>query len=130
MRVPLLARPSGRGTPGSPAEPAGPPGPHPAGLDLLRVVEDLLARGESDLYPKVMRVVERALLARVLQETHGHQGHASERLGLNRSTLRYKLRDLGLSVDRVVGDLSAPPQDSGPDDPDRPAGRTGGQAKG
>jgi nitrogen regulation protein NR(I) len=88
---------------GAPA-PAPPPlAAPPAGLDLMKVIDDLLARGENELYPTVMQVVERALLTRVLQQTHGHQGHASERLGLNRSTLRYKLRDLGLSVERVVG---------------------------
>ena len=88
-----------------------------AGPDLMKLIDDLLARGEKDLYPKVMQVVERALLTRVLQETHGHQGHASERLGLNRSTLRYKLRDLGLSVERVVG---GPGEDSA--EPARPDG--------
>jgi hypothetical protein len=41
--------------------------------------------------------VERALFTRVLQQTHGHQSQASARLGLNRSTLRYKLRELGIS---------------------------------
>jgi two-component system nitrogen regulation response regulator GlnG len=72
-------------------------------IDLAVLIENLLQRGELHLYARVIEVVERALFARVLRETHGHQGQASERLGLNRSTLRYKLRELGLSVDRVVG---------------------------
>jgi two-component system nitrogen regulation response regulator GlnG len=76
----------------------------PAGLGVQRLIEELLRAGETDLYDKVVQKVERALFARILQETKGHLGHASERLGLNRSTLRYKLRDLGLSVERVVGD--------------------------
>jgi two-component system nitrogen regulation response regulator GlnG len=78
----------------------------PHGLDLPALIDDLLRRGENDLYDKVVPAVERALLTRVLQETKGHLGQASERLGLNRSTLRYKLRDLGLSVERVVGEDS------------------------
>jgi two-component system nitrogen regulation response regulator GlnG len=53
-----------------------------------------------------MAVAERVLFRRVLQETGGHLGQTSERLGLNRSTLRYKLRDLGISVDRVIADGS------------------------
>jgi two-component system nitrogen regulation response regulator GlnG len=69
-------------------------------LELGPIIDDLVQRGEKDIYDKVLRIVERALFTRILQETHGHQGMASERLGLNRSTLRYKLRDLGLSVDR------------------------------
>ncbi len=76
----------------------------PAGLDVLRLIDGLLRQGEIELYDKVVHVVERALFTRVLHETKGHLGQASERLGLNRSTLRYKLRDLGLSVERVVGD--------------------------
>jgi two-component system nitrogen regulation response regulator GlnG len=87
-----------------PAEVAARADAEPAGLDVLKITEDLLKRGENDLYAKVLRAVERTLFTRVLHETHGHQGRASERLGLNRSTLRYKLRDLGLSVDRVVGE--------------------------
>jgi nitrogen regulation protein NR(I) len=76
--------------------------------DLRTTIDELLKRGENDLYAKVMRVVERALFTRVLQETHGHQGAASERLGLHRSTLRYKLRDLGLSADRASNDEATP----------------------
>jgi two-component system nitrogen regulation response regulator GlnG len=95
----------------APAEAAAPPDTEPAGLDVLKITEDLMQRGENDLYAKVLRVVERTLFTRVLQETHGHLGRTSERLGLNRSTLRYKLRDLGLSVDRVVGEAPPPPAD-------------------
>jgi two-component system nitrogen regulation response regulator GlnG len=40
-------------------------------------------------------------LTRVLRHTHGHQGQASELLGLNRSTLRHRLRTLGLALDKV-----------------------------
>jgi two-component system nitrogen regulation response regulator GlnG len=90
LRAPAPARPVAAGEAG--------------GLDVVRLIDDLVHRGESDLHDKVVQVVERVLLARVLQETKGHLGQASERLGLNRSTLRYKLRELGLSVERVVGD--------------------------
>jgi DNA-binding NtrC family response regulator len=71
-------------------------------LDLNALIERLLGQGGDNLYARVMEVVERALFTRVLKETRGHQGQASDLLGLNRSTLRYKLRELGLSVDRVV----------------------------
>jgi two-component system nitrogen regulation response regulator GlnG len=100
------------------SRPSHPPSPAAEGLDLMRLIEGPLQRGENDLYDKVMRTVERALFARVLQETHGHQGQASERLGLNRSTLRYKLRDLGLSVDRVVNDGAGKPDGPGAGGPE------------
>jgi two-component system nitrogen regulation response regulator GlnG len=73
-------------------------------LDLDGIITDLLGRGENKLHARVTAVVERVLFKRVLHETGGHLGHACERLGLNRSTLRYKLRDLGLSIDRVIGE--------------------------
>ena len=49
----------------------------------------------------------RLLLPLVLQHTHGHQSQASEILGLNRATLRHKLRSLGLSVDKTVTEEDA-----------------------
>lgn len=67
------------------------------GFDLDRVIEELLKQGNKDLHAQVIRQVEEILFARVLRETGGHLAQASARLGLNRSTLRYKLRDLGLT---------------------------------
>jgi two-component system nitrogen regulation response regulator GlnG len=48
--------------------------------------------------------VDRVLLSRILRETHGHQAQAAELLGLNRTTLRTKLRALGMVVDKVLTD--------------------------
>jgi two-component system nitrogen regulation response regulator GlnG len=72
-------------------------------VDLPALIDTLLERGENQLHAQVVAHVERVLFRRVLQETGGHLGHACERLGLNRSTLRYKLRDLGLNTDRTAG---------------------------
>jgi two-component system nitrogen regulation response regulator GlnG len=76
-------------------------------FDLVGHIESLLARGEPDLYGQVIAAVERVLLARVLGQTHGHQAQASELLGINRATLRSKLRSLGLAVDKVVTEDAA-----------------------
>jgi DNA-binding NtrC family response regulator len=73
-------------------------------LDLNRLIETLLRSGEKGLHAKVMDAVERVLLLRVLRETHGHQARASDLLGLNRTTVRHKVRSLGLAVDRIVLD--------------------------
>jgi two-component system nitrogen regulation response regulator GlnG len=54
-----------------------------------------------------MREVERFLLARILRQTRGHQAQASAVLGITRTTLRNKLRELGIMLDKVVsGDSS------------------------
>ena len=63
--------------------------------------------GGPDIAPEqVIAAVERVLLPRVLRYTHGHQAQASELLGLNRSTLRHRLRALGLAVDKTLTDAS------------------------
>jgi two-component system nitrogen regulation response regulator GlnG len=81
--------------------------PAPAADDLGSLIDGLLRSGEKDVYARVMEAVERELLNRTLRHTHGHQAQASELLGINRTTLRHKLRALGIGVDRVVTDEGA-----------------------
>jgi DNA-binding NtrC family response regulator len=71
--------------------------------DVGELIDRLVATGGDDLHGRALAIIERALFRRVLHETGGHLGRACERLGLNRSTLRYKLRDLGMHVERVIG---------------------------
>jgi DNA-binding NtrC family response regulator len=79
-------------------------GENPERLDVERMLDEMLARGENGVYRSVLDQVERMVLARVLQHTQGKQGVASDVLGINRTTLRNRLRDLGMSVSRVVVD--------------------------
>ncbi len=48
------------------------------------------------LYQRILVEVERPMLARALAATRGNQLRAASLLGLNRNTLRKKLRDLGM----------------------------------
>ncbi len=73
-------------------------------LDVGALIDSTLASGSAGVYEKVIGAVERVLFTRTLRHTGGHQTQASEILGLNRATLRHKLRALGLAVDRVVTD--------------------------
>ena len=50
----------------------------------------------SGLYDRILHEIERPLLAIALTECQGNQLRAAELLGLNRNTLRKKLRELGL----------------------------------
>src|SRR5262249_37175222 len=80
---------------------------HPAQEDrgeLAGLIETALAQHPGKVHEAVLDSVERALFARALRETHGHQARAAELLGLNRATLRTRLRTLGLAVERVVND--------------------------
>ena len=83
----------------APSVPAAPPA-----HDLGASIDAELRGGEKGVYGRVMGAVERELVVRALRHTHGHQGQACELLGIDRKTLRAKLRDLGIAVDRVVTD--------------------------
>ena len=50
----------------------------------------------SELYPMVLAEMEIPLLEKVLEYTRGNQTKAAELLGLNRGTLRKKLKQYGL----------------------------------
>ncbi len=56
----------------------------------------------SGLYERVMREVERPLVQLSLRATRGNQLRAAELLGLNRNTLRKKIRELDIEVVKGV----------------------------
>ena len=57
----------------------------------------------SGLYTRVLRKVEFPLITAALAATRGNQIRAADLLGLNRNTLRKKIRDLGIKVIRTPG---------------------------
>ena len=60
-----------------------------------------MKRGSArDLSPTLMRTVERPLIELALKETKGNQLQASQLLGMNRNTLRKKISEFKISVDR------------------------------
>ena len=76
---------------------------------LSQVVEERLeayfgahagALPAAGLYDRVLREVERPLIILTLRATRGNQVKAAEVLGLNRNTLRKKIRDLDIPVVR------------------------------
>ena len=74
---------------------------HPSLGEFVRArVSDLFSRLEGDdcdgLYRLVISEVEGSLLEAVMNETAGNQGRAARILGINRGTLRKKLRAHGL----------------------------------
>lgn len=52
----------------------------------------------SNLHPLLMKAVEKPLISLVLEETGGNQIHAADLLGLNRNTLRKKIKELKIPV--------------------------------
>ena len=55
----------------------------------------------KNLYPTLMRAVERPLIELALRETHGNQIKAARLLGLNRNTLRKKITEFDISVSQA-----------------------------
>ncbi|WP_020471772.1 sigma-54-dependent transcriptional regulator [Zavarzinella formosa] len=76
-------------------------------LDVVARIEQLFTAGATNIYSEVIADVERELLIQALKRTHGHQAQASDLLGINRTTLRTKLRDLGITLDKVVANRPA-----------------------
>jgi len=60
--------------------------------------ETLNGHKPGDLYQLVIGEVEKPLFRAVLAYTKGNQSEAAEILGINRGTLRKKLRQFGLSA--------------------------------
>ena len=56
----------------------------------------------SGLYDRIIREVEKPLLTAALAATRGNQIKAAELLGLNRNTLRARIRDLNIRVLKTV----------------------------
>jgi Fis family transcriptional regulator len=59
---------------------------------LRRYFADLKGHDPSDLYDMVLGEIEQPLLTTLMEYTRGNQSRAASILGLNRSTLRKKLR--------------------------------------
>jgi Fis family transcriptional regulator len=64
---------------------------------LNRYFKDLDGETPGDIYTMVVSAVEKPLLAYVLDRTEGNQTRAADMLGINRNTLRKKMREYGLS---------------------------------
>ena len=76
----------------------------PAGKPLRQLTEDALrtyfknlnGHSPGDLYGLVLREIEQPLFKAVLDYTGGNQSRAADILGINRGTLRKKLKSYGL----------------------------------
>jgi formate hydrogenlyase transcriptional activator len=80
----------------------------------LRLTELASGRAEAPAEPVTLRDAERAHILRTLHKTNGQVAAAAALLGLPRTTLFYKMRRLGVSLDRAETDRRAeiPPRDN------------------
>jgi Fis family transcriptional regulator len=64
---------------------------------LNRYFKDLDGETPSEIYSMVVSAVEKPLLLYILDRAEGNQTRAADMLGINRNTLRKKMREYGLS---------------------------------
>jgi two-component system nitrogen regulation response regulator GlnG len=74
---------------------------------ILRLLSQYFAAHVPALPPpgvheRVVRLAEKPLIMLALRATGGNQIHASELLGINRNTLRKKIRDLEITLEKTV----------------------------
>ena len=61
-----------------------------------------ISAGAENLYDETVEAVERRVITLALKSTNGNQGDASKLLGITRTTLRSKIKKLGIAIERVV----------------------------
>ena len=102
-------------------------GPPPLKDSAAEAIAHFLATldGESciDLYDMVLRQIEEPLLREVLDYTQHNQSHAATMLGLNRGTLRKKLRQYGLISESDAAQLKKKSRQSHTNPAKKPARR-------
>jgi DNA-binding NtrC family response regulator len=67
---------------------------------LRGFMKNIKALEKFNLYDIVLSEVEKALIVMVMKETGGNQIKAAKLLGINRNTLRSKIKKLGIKRDR------------------------------
>ncbi|MGO9111858.1 MAG: sigma-54-dependent transcriptional regulator [Thermoguttaceae bacterium] len=73
-------------------------------LEVGRLVREMIERSRGNIYYHVQAAVDRVVLNAVLEHVKGNQVEAAELLGISRNTLRSKLRNLGLVVEKQLND--------------------------
>jgi two-component system nitrogen regulation response regulator GlnG len=81
---------------------SGPAASAGAVLDAASFIQERLAASSRNLHAEFLDVMERYLIAQVLRHTGGNQARAAGVLGIARNSLRKKIRNLSLTIDRVV----------------------------
>jgi DNA-binding protein Fis len=67
---------------------------------IIELEDSLYNEKRGALYKSILEVIEKPLLEHILERTEGNQLKAARILGLNRNTIRSKIKRLGIAVDK------------------------------
>lgn len=65
---------------------------------LIELEEALYREKKGVLYKSILEIIERPLLEHILERTEGNQLKAARILGMNRNTIRAKIKKLGINT--------------------------------
>jgi two-component system response regulator AtoC len=73
-----------------------------SGFDWDRFVRTAIEAGTDNLYAEALTLMEREILVRVLRHTGGNQVQTARILGITRGSVRNKIKQLNISIERNV----------------------------
>lgn len=65
-----------------------------------RIEQSFVTHNDGQIYKQIIGATERLLIEKALQKTHGNQILAARVLGLNRNTLRTKIKKLNIVMEK------------------------------
>ena len=72
------------------------------GLDkkIIELDDSLYKEKQGTVYKYVLEAIEKPLIEHALERTYGNQLKAAKILGINRNTMRTKIKKLGIDPDK------------------------------
>ena len=67
---------------------------------VIELEDSLIKEKNGVLYQSILEAIEKPLIEQVLERTEGNQLKAARILGINRNTMRAKIKKLGIDVSR------------------------------
>ncbi len=80
----------------------------PLKSEIENLIQQKVESGATNVYDSLIEHVERQLITQVLEFTQGNQVEASNFLGITRTTLRTKIKKLGIQIKRSVATRAEP----------------------
>jgi len=67
---------------------------------IIELQDSLYNEKKGTLYKSILEVIEKPLIEGILERTDGNQFKAARILGINRNTIRAKIKKLGINIEK------------------------------